>query len=283
MLKKIIVILVISVFALQQIDASHEPHHARSVSWAHVLPPLHHIKVQRRAHSRKPSINDKSYYESLVMDAYALSKKIQNFLLKIAIRDGFDSMLMAINEFNQAKNQVAEMTMISEKLKLYGTSISNNEMIARAETIRLEGESYTKQLHEIETKVLPDVKELELVSLEHPALSRPQSGDLMSVAVDEMKTEEKDSDMWSSRRAKNPPVLINVVPPPCQLQSISKQRSSGHHSRGHSLSSVRIPQAPVQYHVEQPLTPGIKACLGTVASVVVIGMTLAILHFQGQL
>lgn len=286
MLKKIIVIIVVSMLSLLQLDASHESHqthHSHSASWAYPLPPLHHVKISRHAHSRKPSTNDKNYYDSLVLDALTLSNDIQGFLLNIATKKKFDSMLVVINDFNKAKNQVAKMSMFAEELKEYGTGVSNNEIIARAETIRLECESYTKQLHEIETNVLPDVQQLELVSVEHSAISRPHSGDLVSVAVDEMKMEQKDNALQSSQHSRNNPMLVNIMPPSYQLQSVSTQHRGHHHSRGHSLTSVRIPQVPVQHHVEQPLTPGVKACLGVVSSVLVIGMTLAILHFQGHL
>lgn len=164
-----IMIGVVCLVGIQSLYASHaSSHHVRSSSWA--------IPVLKPAHIKKPSFNDKSYYESLLMDSFDLRKRIDGFLVRVDVQRGFDSMLAALEAFETAKKQVAELRMIGGKLKLYGTSIASEEMIKKSAEIEQLCLSYNEQLEKCNGEVFKDIKPLELQTFEHPA-----------VVIDEMK------------------------------------------------------------------------------------------------
>lgn len=261
MLKKIIVIFVVSVVSSQYLYASHESrdsHHVRSASWAYPLQPLHH------GHARKLSWHDKSYYESLPIDAGKLSTVIQKFLW--GYPQSFNSMLDLLKAFQKIQRQVHELEFIAGKLNVYGTQVQDNEMIAKSKTIAAECAGYQKQLKQFNEKYLLGVQPVELKRsddvIQPP--TRPASPEL-AVVVDEMKTGSIKT-----------------------LQS--QKHHHGHHSRSQSrsgaLASIRAQHAaaiPELHDEHAPLDCYAKVGLGIIASVLVAGMTALILHCSGHL
>jgi hypothetical protein len=242
--------------------ASHESrdsHHVRSASWAYPLQPLHH------GHARKLSWHDKSYYESLPIDAGKLSTVIQKFLWGSS-QKSFNSTFDLLKAFQKVQSQVHELEFIAGKLNVYGTQVQDNEMIAKSKTIAAECAGYQKQLKQFNEKYLLGVQPVELKRADDVIQppTRPTSPEL-AVLVDDMKTGS--------------------------IKMLQSQRHHhGHHSRSQSrsgaLASIRAQHAaaiPELHDEHAPLDCYAKVGLGALATTLVAGMTLLILHCSGRL
>lgn len=211
------------------------------------------------SHSRKPSIEDKQYYASLIMDSNKLLQDLAKIFFNVDFLSGpsknltHDDLYQLLTLCNQAKSILTQLANIGKELRLYAAQTSDEAMSKHCEVITKTVQSYQRRLDVLDAGALKGLREIKLKDVQGKT---PQmhgvSVQIPLCIVDEMKT--------APRTSKSASVKI-------------------HRPRIHARN---LPQPTVEIDTQgSSLGCRAKTCIVGITSTIVAGIVLVILLANG--
>lgn len=218
--------------------------------WAHFL-------RAGASHARKPSIEDKQYYASLIMDSNKLLQDLAKIFFNVDLLSAqphnvrHDDLYQLLTLCNEAKAVLAQLSKTRNELECYNLRVHEDAITHQCAVIAQSSQSYQSRLAVLDAGALKGLRAIELKDVKEQAPQKQSaSAQIPLCIVDEMKAVHKDS--------KRPRTHYGVM-----------------HTRN-------LSQTALQVNTEgSSLGCGAKACIFGTTAAVVAGIMVIILAANG--
>ncbi len=170
------------------IYASQEPD-----QWAHFL-------RAGASHARKPSIEDKQYYASLIMDSNKLLQDLAKIFFNVDLLSAqphnvrHDDLYQLLTLCNEAKAVLAQLSKTRNELERYNARVHEDTITHQCAVIAQSSQSYQSRLDILDAGTLKGLREIELKDVKEQAPQKQSTSVQVPLCiVDEMKAVHKDN------------------------------------------------------------------------------------------